>query len=236
MKISCNVIEDLLPLYADNVASEDSQKLIEEHLKECSSCKIMLAQMQKIQNTDLSRNCLEDANVLKKIRSRICRKRIFCAVLASAVVLAGYSTANYLYCNKQTYLSWEDSGLYIKDEKLYSTYNKSGRFFSVHSPDSKNDFLMMAETAEVRRMYPADQDTNMVLIDFKDYEDAYQRDPSVYIDETTLPSGCIENLYFVDPEYVNDAYDLWNYADDPEKAAKKISELASHCTLLWSVH
>ena len=34
MKITCNIIEDLLPLYIDDMVSEDSRQLVEEHLKE----------------------------------------------------------------------------------------------------------------------------------------------------------------------------------------------------------
>jgi len=35
MRITCEIIKDLLPLYHDNVCSEDSRKLIEEHLLTC---------------------------------------------------------------------------------------------------------------------------------------------------------------------------------------------------------
>ena len=35
----CNVIRDLLPLYADKVCSEDSKEMVEEHLAECNECK-----------------------------------------------------------------------------------------------------------------------------------------------------------------------------------------------------
>ena len=38
MKNSCNVIRDLLPLYADDACSDDSRKLVEEHLAECPAC------------------------------------------------------------------------------------------------------------------------------------------------------------------------------------------------------
>ena len=34
MKITCNIIEDLLPLYIDDMVSEDSRQIVEEHLKE----------------------------------------------------------------------------------------------------------------------------------------------------------------------------------------------------------
>ena len=35
----CNVIRDLLPLYADKVCSEDSKEMVEEHLANCKKCK-----------------------------------------------------------------------------------------------------------------------------------------------------------------------------------------------------
>lgn len=38
-KINCNVIGDLLPLYVDGAVSEDTKKLVEEHLAECADCK-----------------------------------------------------------------------------------------------------------------------------------------------------------------------------------------------------
>ena len=39
MRISCDVMADLLPLYKDEICSEDSRKLVEEHLAECEGCK-----------------------------------------------------------------------------------------------------------------------------------------------------------------------------------------------------
>ena len=39
MKYPCSLIQDLLPLYHDGVCSEESNKIIEAHLSECSSCK-----------------------------------------------------------------------------------------------------------------------------------------------------------------------------------------------------
>ena len=35
MNMKCEVIRDLLPLYVDGVASEESRALIEEHLNTC---------------------------------------------------------------------------------------------------------------------------------------------------------------------------------------------------------
>ena len=37
-KISCNIIRDILPLYLDDVVSDDTKELVEEHLETCDAC------------------------------------------------------------------------------------------------------------------------------------------------------------------------------------------------------
>ena len=45
--MKCEVIRDLMPLYLDECCSEGSRELVEEHLKECDSCRKMAEQMRK---------------------------------------------------------------------------------------------------------------------------------------------------------------------------------------------
>lgn len=40
MKVPCSVVQDLIPLIKDNVASEDSVKLVCNHLNTCNNCKL----------------------------------------------------------------------------------------------------------------------------------------------------------------------------------------------------
>lgn len=46
MEISCNVIRDLLPLYAEDMVSEDSKVIVEAHLCDCRSCRDSLTAMR----------------------------------------------------------------------------------------------------------------------------------------------------------------------------------------------
>ena len=46
MKKNCNIIRDLLPLYLDDVCSEESKKIVEEHLENCEECKKYLEQLK----------------------------------------------------------------------------------------------------------------------------------------------------------------------------------------------
>ena len=46
MKITCDIVRDLMPLYVDDVCSDDSRKLIEDHINHCSKCQNELAAMK----------------------------------------------------------------------------------------------------------------------------------------------------------------------------------------------
>lgn len=77
MKISCDIVADLVPLMMDGVASEDTVDLVTEHLKSCEKCKgeyennILL---HKIEPND------------KKVVSLIKKKLFF---ISSALLLVG---------------------------------------------------------------------------------------------------------------------------------------------------
>ena len=45
-KLDCGIIKDLLPLYVDNVCSEESKTIIEEHIADCPICETELVKLQ----------------------------------------------------------------------------------------------------------------------------------------------------------------------------------------------
>lgn len=55
MRLDCDVIGDLMPLYVEELASEKSCEFVEEHVKECECCKNKLQAMkepeEKIEHT-----------------------------------------------------------------------------------------------------------------------------------------------------------------------------------------
>lgn len=67
MKISCDVIRDLLPLYYDDVCSKDSCKLVEEHIDNCQECK---AELEKYTIEIKGVNNMIEAKPLKDISQR----------------------------------------------------------------------------------------------------------------------------------------------------------------------
>lgn len=70
MRISCDIIKDLLPLYHDGVCSEDSQNMIEEHLSNCESCREELRIMEnELPVTHRTEN-LAEAEAVQKLSKR----------------------------------------------------------------------------------------------------------------------------------------------------------------------
>ena len=48
MKLSCPIVEDLLPFYHDNTCSKVSRKIIEDHLAGCPACRSVLGDLQEV--------------------------------------------------------------------------------------------------------------------------------------------------------------------------------------------
>ena len=91
MKVSCRIIEDLLPLYVDDVCSAESRKLVNEHLSECPRCLEKLKAMQE--GTEIRADIKPLKNVgrwLQKLRLKSLIKGIVNGVLFMAIVVFGY--------------------------------------------------------------------------------------------------------------------------------------------------
>ena len=56
----CNIVSDLLPLYADDACTEESKQIVEEHIKECADCARTLEAMKEpVEITDARNMALE---------------------------------------------------------------------------------------------------------------------------------------------------------------------------------
>ena len=97
-KITCSVINDLLPLYADNAVSSDSRALVEEHLEECKFCREELSQMK---STLVIEKDSDEKNIHKmKQRLSIKQLRVITAaalVIIVALIIAGITVSMTIY-------------------------------------------------------------------------------------------------------------------------------------------
>ena len=80
MKLDCEVIRDLLPLYADQACSEQSRALVNEHLLDCADCRDML---QKIKENEIENGLKKEKDSVLQYGVRQFKKRT--AAVGSAV-------------------------------------------------------------------------------------------------------------------------------------------------------
>lgn len=89
MDISCDVIRDLLPLYAEDMVSEDSKKLVDGHLCGCEGCLKELETLKKMETVPLE----TDISSLKRVEGAIRRRRILTVMAVMLTVAALVVTA-----------------------------------------------------------------------------------------------------------------------------------------------
>lgn len=69
--LKCDTVKDLLPIYVDGMTSEESNKLVEEHIKDCNECRLVLEQMKEPVKVDTAPEVKEFKKYLKKSRLSI---------------------------------------------------------------------------------------------------------------------------------------------------------------------
>lgn len=104
MKVSCDIIRDLLPLYAEGLTSQTSNEMVDEHLCECDECTRQLGVMKKAAQVPVEVN----TGSLNKVKKEIIRRRILAVVtvflFAATVMLSGA-----LLMDAQIYLTAEQA-------------------------------------------------------------------------------------------------------------------------------
>ena len=100
-----DIVQDLLPLYHDNVCSEKSRAAVEEHLKACETCRAALADMD-VPLPGAEKEAADDAAAVKKISGewKKGKRRAFiigimiASVVCAAILVAAYRTRGFADC------------------------------------------------------------------------------------------------------------------------------------------
>lgn len=86
MKVTCDIVSDLLQSYIDDVCSEDSRRVVEEHICFCEKCN---KKLQDMKNPIECPTVLTDRkNPFKKIRKRH-HLQIIIAIVATVCIVGG---------------------------------------------------------------------------------------------------------------------------------------------------
>lgn len=88
-KISCNVIKDLIPSYIDEICSEESRNLVDEHIKSCMDCHTHLELLQSTTFTN-EKGEKEKISYLKKIKKFYAKRQIISLAFLMMTVIGSF--------------------------------------------------------------------------------------------------------------------------------------------------
>lgn len=112
MKLTCDVVGDLLPVYAEDLTSEASTQLVQEHLENCSQCRTLLQSIKEDRQTEMAIQV--EIAPLKKYRQQTLKWRLLCVLLA--LMLVGISIPAVVAAVPDYYRLWMKNHLHQIDE------------------------------------------------------------------------------------------------------------------------
>lgn len=243
MRITCDVIQDLMPSYVDGILSEDSQALVKEHMEACKECRKMLEIMKEEQGKEQAqmissvasgaqRRAGEAENTgsaaaLKKIRRKLIIRRVLTVAVAVILTLiaaaAGY---NHWYFNEK-YMTLENSGMYVKDNCLYSSNNLINRMKVQYTEDGRTEFVYAIDAPYAGTLELKGDD--MLLQDFS------KKTEEVSPEDDSIPETVTE-VYYMSEEARKKSLELTELEakGDLDAAEKIVDEMKQESKLIWS--
>jgi len=104
-KLKCSIVEDLMPLYIEDLLNEETKKDIELHLDECEDCKEVYDELKKgvnleyEKNMDLKEDEYEElkTDTLNSIKNYL-NKIKYILIIFSIAVSVGISILGHGFC------------------------------------------------------------------------------------------------------------------------------------------
>ena len=132
--MKCGTIQDLLPLYVDDVCSEDSRALVEEHVERCQACKRKLDNMQSeiahkpTPNPDSEADAQNAAQVgaLRTFKRKLRRKHIGIALVSVFCVMLLVVCVFRFVLMPQTPIPYEEGLLNVEVNTTKYAYDEDG--------------------------------------------------------------------------------------------------------------
>ena len=94
MKNECSIVQDILPLYVEDMVSEDTAGFVKEHLRGCPECRAELEKLREPVTVQLEPDInaaplkrLKKTLLMKKMQTILCTVAVLLALLLSGISL-----------------------------------------------------------------------------------------------------------------------------------------------------
>ena len=103
MSKDCSIVQDLLPLYAEDMLREETKEFVNRHLSQCAACRAELDALKAdVKPAPVS------AQPLRDLKRQLWRKKLTAVLLAVALALT-LATAGFAYLTAPQYLPYDET-------------------------------------------------------------------------------------------------------------------------------
>lgn len=212
MDISCDIIRDLLPLYAEDLVSDDSRRLVDEHLCSCDPCTKQLGILKKAAQLPIE----VETKSLKRVENTIRRRRIL-AVMTTIMFVVTLVLGVALLLDARIYLTaeqavesveaLEDGSLRIHTADIVSGTGSLGDGNPYSDELSGNYGIIMSARLGSLLNPPKRQDYNDLPQEMQEVIDPENWGAKIY----QLPGGASsQNFWYCNPWTGKGAELLWD--------------------------
>lgn len=198
---NCNIVRDLLPLYIDEVCSDESKRMVEEHLNNCGFCK----QELKIQKESLvkentriyEKRALFNFSKKLKLKNRI-KILLSTIIILLVIIIIGYLIYKPEFVVKYTekLISAEipvDEGIDIHVNEL--NYKNVYATYSMNEDNTCDVYIVVTQNLISKIIKDYDKSNNLIRISNNicvSYDDNSSKSLFILNENTT-----VKKIYYV---------------------------------------
>ena len=226
MKISCDIIRDLLPLYKDNVCSDASKDMVEDHLSVCQDCQEYYEQMNAelpeiVPLKEEGDPAKADWDFFEKISRKLTYRQFIIGSVVAVILLTLYTICTYsapfIVSAREKVMEtvpFLDKRIPVDDVKVQDVYRlENGAIYCSFTVDSyisafDRQYVVQDEGSPQVDTSASGGNTNGISL---------QR----YWSDFTKAEGYSSSFYFLVPE------ELSYYREDPVTAEEKLTHQTS---------
>lgn len=174
-KIPCEIVQDLLPSYIDELTSEPSNQMINEHLLECQNCREVLASMQGgLPFAEKAEQEKMEIDFLKQAKRRS-RRHVLAGIAGAFLIFAGVLAIRFFLVGSGSYTAFAAGQIQVtgKDLRFNAIPIDSASAISGLSYEEENGIVTIKarsviasplHTGNLEGSYCASQDIRQVRI------------------------------------------------------------------------
>ena len=138
-EINCNVIKDILPIYIEDIVSEDTKKIVEEHLESCEMCRKEEANLR--QTIYLPTNVNMEKNIFKELKKYFTRKKVKITLITFISCVILFFSTHFILTTPFFDVKFEDLDIEQFENSLNLTSRGNIYYYGANSEDiHDNDF------------------------------------------------------------------------------------------------